>query len=118
MPNSIVNYDGSITSSPVQLVYPETVEDIQRILRDASRYPSPVRAMGSYHSLTPCASSDGTVLNMSRMSRVIEIDKDKSTFTAQAGLQFIEASKALRAAGLQFMTNIEIGNMTLGAAAC
>ena len=36
----------------------------------------------------------------------------------KAGLQFIEASKALRAQGLQFMTNIEIGNMTLGSAAC
>ncbi len=40
------------------------------------------------------------------------------TITAEAGLQFIEASRALRAQKLQFLTNIEIGNMTLGAAAC
>ncbi len=40
------------------------------------------------------------------------------TLTAEAGLQFIEASRALRAQKLQFLTNIEIGNMTLGAAAC
>jgi hypothetical protein len=118
MPNLIVNYDGSISTSPQQLVYPETVDEIQSILRDRARYPSPVRAIGSYHSLTPCGSSDGTILNMSRMNRIIEIDHDKSTFTAQAGLQFIDASKALRAHDLQFMTNIEIGNMTLGSAAC
>ena len=118
MSNSVVNYDGSITASPQQLVYPETAEDIQAVLRDPARYPSPVRAMGSYHSLTPCASSDGTILNMSRMNRVIRIDAADKTFGAQAGLQLIDASKALRAQGLQFMTNIEIGNMTIGSAAC
>ena len=118
MPEPIVNYDGSITTSPQQLVYPETVEEIQAVLRDSARYPSPVRAMGSYHSLTPCASSDGTIVNMSRMVRIIDIDSANLTFTAQAGLQIIEASKALRAQNLQLMTNIEIGNMTLGSAAC
>jgi len=118
MPKQIVNYDGSITASPQQLVYPENVEEIQSILRNQTAYPSPVRAVGSYHSLTPCASSDGTMVSLSRMTRVINIDPGNRTFTAQAGLQFVDASKALRAQDLQFMTNVEIGNMTLGSAAC
>ena len=118
MNHSISNYDGGITTSPRQLVYAETVEQIQAILKDAQRFPSPVRAMGSYHSLTPCASSDGTIVSMCRMNRILEIDPKAMTLTAQAGLQFIEASKALRAQNLQFITNIEIGNMTLGSAAC
>jgi hypothetical protein len=118
MAQTIVNYDGSIKSSPQQLVYPETVEQIQAVLRDSSRYPTPVRAKGSFHSLTPCAASDGSVLDMSRMNRVIKIDKNKKILTAQAGIQQIDAAKALRAQGLQFMLNIEIGNMTLGSAAC
>lgn len=118
MSSSVVNYDGSITASPQQLVYPRTVEDVRDVLRDPARYPSPVRPMGSYHSLTPCASSDGTILNMSQLNRVIRIDEAGQTFTAQAGMQFIDASKALREHDLQFVTNIEIGNMTLGSAAC
>jgi FAD/FMN-containing dehydrogenase len=118
MTNLVRNYDGGITASPTQLVSPRSVAEIQSILRDADRYPSPVRAMGSYHSLTPCASSDGTIISMSAMKRIVRIDEEKLTFTAEAGLQFIEASRALRARKLQFLTNIEIGNMTLGAAAC
>jgi FAD/FMN-containing dehydrogenase len=114
----VVNYDGSITASPQQLVYPQSVGEIQAILRDAEHYPSPIRAMGSYHSLTPCASSDGTIVNMSQMKNIIAIDTASSTFTAQAGLQMIEASRALREQNLQMMLNIEIGNMTLGSAAC
>ena len=58
MTHDVVNYDGGLTTTPQQLIYPKTVEDIQNVLRDADRYPVPVRAMGSYHSLTPCASSD------------------------------------------------------------
>ncbi len=118
MSNQVTNYDGSITASPQQLVYPQTVEDIQAILRDPVTYPSPVRAMGSYHSLTPCVSSDGTIINMSKMNQVVSIDSANLAFTAQAGMQIFEASDALRAQGLQMMLNIEIGNMTLGSAAC
>ncbi|HEX4810850.1 MAG TPA: FAD-binding oxidoreductase [Bryobacteraceae bacterium] len=118
MANVIANYDGSIATSPQQVVYPETVEEIQAVLRDPVRYPSPVRAMGSYHSLTPCASSNGTILKMSKMTRIINIDGAGKTFTAQAGLEIIDASKALRARDLQFILNIEIGNMTIGSAAC
>jgi hypothetical protein len=118
MANQVVNYDGSITASPQQLVYPQTVDEIQAILRDPISYPSPVRAMGNYHSLTPCASSDGTIVNLSKMAQVVAIDKTNLTFTAQAGMQIIDASKALRVQNLQMMLNIEIGNMTLGSAAC
>ena len=118
MANQVVNYDGSITASPQQLVYPKTVEEIQSILRDTVGFPGPVRAMGNYHSLTPCASSDGTIVNLSKMTQVVAIDSANLTFTAQAGMQIIEASKALRAQNLQMMLNIEIGNMTLGSAAC
>ena len=56
MAEQITNYDGSITASPKQAVNPESVETIRAVLRDTARYPGPVRAMGSYHSLTPCAS--------------------------------------------------------------
>src|SRR5262249_42009155 len=105
MANTVTNYDGSITSTPKQLIYPTTVQEIQAVLRDPLKYPSPVRAMGSYHSLTPCASSDATMVNMSRMTQVLSIDKERMTLTAQAGLQVVDAAEALRSQGLQLMTN-------------
>jgi FAD/FMN-containing dehydrogenase len=117
MPNSVTNYDGSITATPQQLVYPTTVEELQAVMRDPATYPSPVRAMGSYHSLTPCASSQGTIVNMQKMTQVVAIDKTKMTLTAQAGLQVVDAAAALRKENLQFHTNVEIGNMRLGSAA-
>lgn len=115
---TLTNYDGSISATPRQIVRPTTVAEIQAALKDRTKYPSPVRAMGSHHSLTPCAISEGTVIDMSRMTRVIQIDPARGTMTAEAGLQYIDAATALRKQKLQFHLNIEIGNMTLGSAAC
>ena len=118
MSKSITNYDGGIVTTPQQVVRPTTVETLQEIMRDTVKYPSPVRAMGSYHSLTPCASSTGTIVDMDGLNRVLRIDAEAMTITAQAGVQLVDAAAALRKLNLQFMLNIEIGNITLGSAAC
>jgi len=118
MSNSVSSYDGSIVSTPQELVRPESIEELQTILKQRDRYPSPVRAMGSFHSLTPCAASPGTIVDMKGLAKVVSIDAKNMTFTAQAGMQMIDAATALRALNLQFMLNIEIGNMTVGSAAC
>jgi hypothetical protein len=118
MPTKITNYDGGVITVPQKFVRPESIEELQAILRDTARFPSPVRAMGSFHSLTPCASSSGTIVSMSGLKKIQNIDAHNMTLTAQAGLQVMEAAEALRRHQLQFMLNIEIGNMTLGSAAC
>jgi FAD/FMN-containing dehydrogenase len=118
MPTSIRNYDGGIVSSPQVVARPTTVGELQEILRDRVKYPAPVRAMGSYHSLTPCASSTGTIVEMEGFNKVLRIDAEAMTVTAQAGAQLVTVAAALRKLNLQFMLNIEIGNITLGSAAC
>ncbi len=118
MTQTITNYDGGITTSPRTVVSPASVAELQAVLRDIERYPSPVRAMGSFHSLTPCPSSTGTVVRLSRMSRILTVDRQGLTVTAQAGIQLADAAAELREHGLQFHLNIEIGNATLGSLAC
>jgi FAD/FMN-containing dehydrogenase len=115
---TITNYDGGIVTTPQQHVHPKSVQELQEILRDRTKYPSPVRAMGSNHSLTPCAASTGTVVSMAGFTKIVKMDTAKKTLMAQGGLQLVDAAAALRKMGLQFMLNIEIGNITLGSAAC
>jgi FAD/FMN-containing dehydrogenase len=118
MPTSITNYDGGIVSTPQVVARPTTVDELQEILRDRVKYPGPVRAMGSNHSLTPCASSTGTIVDMDGFNKVLRIDTEAMTVTARAGAQLVDIAAALRKLNLQFMLNIEIGNITLGSAAC
>jgi FAD/FMN-containing dehydrogenase len=111
------NWFESITSSPRVIVEAQSVEDIVTIVRDRERYPSPVRAVGSNHSTTPCGVAEGgTLILMRNMDRILEIRDD--TVTVQAGALYIDVAQELRRHNLQFFVNLELGNLTIGTAAC
>jgi FAD/FMN-containing dehydrogenase len=111
------NWFGSITSFPSVVTEADTVQDIVAIVQDAEKYPGPVRAVGSNHSTTPCGVADnGTVVVMRKMNRILNISPD--TVTAEAGALYIDVAKELQKHNLQFYVNVEIGNLTIGSAAC
>ena len=85
MSSSITNYDGAIVTTPQVHVKPESIDELQEILRDTNKYRAPVRAMGSNHSLTPCVASTGTIIDMSRLKAIVKVDEQAMTFTAQGG---------------------------------
>jgi FAD/FMN-containing dehydrogenase len=113
---------------------PENEADVIRILRDPARYPSPVRPVGSRHSMTPCMSAMapdgtpahwGTLVDMTGLTRFsdgsslrIETRGGETTITVPAGRTFIDVAREVRERGLQFRVNPEIGPITMGAAAC
>lgn len=115
----VQNWEGSIHSRPTALVQPLTVDDVVRVVTDTATYPSPVRAQGSGHSTTECAVADeGTLLDMSKMDRILNIDTVNKTVTAEAGATYLKVARALRREELQFYVNIELGSLSCGSAAC
>src|SRR5215217_7113206 len=111
------NWFGSIVSFPSVVTEAENVQDIIAIVQNTEKYPSPVRAIGSNHSTTPCGVADnGTGVIMRKMNRVLDISAD--TVTAEAGALYIDVAKELQKHGLQFYVNVEIGNLTIGSTAC
>src|SRR5918998_3319852 len=70
--HEVRNWFGSIVSFPSVVAEPGNVQDIVAIVQDEERYPSPVRAVGSNHSTTPCGvADDGTVVVMREMDRIL-----------------------------------------------
>jgi FAD/FMN-containing dehydrogenase len=113
------NWKGTITYHARAVEVVDSVDDIVRIVKDRDRYPSPVRAAGSQHSKTHCIDAEqGTIVDVTRMNRILAIDSEALTITMQAGVLHIDAAKALEQRGLQFHVNIELGNMTVGSGAC
>lgn len=111
------NWFGNIVSFPSVVTEAENVQDMIAIVQDTEKYPSPVRAVGSNHSTTPCGVADnGTVVVMRKMNRILDIGDD--TVTAEAGALYIDVAKELQRHSLQFYVNVEIGNLTIGSAAC
>lgn len=118
MPDTTVtNWFGDLVTHPKVVVEANSVEDIVAVLTDPGRYPSPVRAVGSYHSCSPCGSADGgTIVKMSGMNRILNITPE--AVTVEAGALYIDIAKALEEKQLQFYVNTEIGNLSAGSAAC
>jgi FAD/FMN-containing dehydrogenase len=111
------NWFGNITSSPYVVVEAKNVQDIIAVMNDPVRYPSPVRAVGSNHSTTPCGVADhGTLIVLRHMNRILHIGPD--TVTAEAGALYIDVAKELQKHNLQFFVNTEIGSLSMGSAAC
>lgn len=117
MAEQMNNWGRSIVSYPEVVVDAQSAEDIIEILINKEKYPSPVRAVGSNHSTTRCATADGgTVVNMTQMNQILDFGSD--TVTTQAGALYIDVAKELEKRGLQFFVNVELGNLTMGSASC
>jgi len=59
---TVTNWFGNMVSHPQVVVDANSVDDIVRVLKDRRNYPSPVRAVGSNHSTSPCGVADGGTL--------------------------------------------------------
>ncbi len=114
---AINNWFGDLISHPKVVVEANSVDDIIPVLNNPDKYPSPVRAVGSNHSTTLCGVAEGgTVIQMSKMNRILNITSQ--TVTVQAGAIYINIAKELEKHGLQFYVNTEIGSLSAGSAAC
>jgi hypothetical protein len=73
--------------------------------------------VGSNHSTARCGIAEGgTLIKMAGMNRILDIGTD--TVTAQAGALYIDVALELRKRNLQFHVCTEIGNLSIGSAAC
>jgi len=116
------------------IAHPKSEGDLVAIMRDPERFPSPLRPIGSAHSMTPCIAAStpegvsrwGTLVDMSEMTKLrndqtmrIESRDGSTLVTVPAGRTFIEVAKELRElANLQLRVNTELGTLTIGAGAC
>jgi FAD/FMN-containing dehydrogenase len=117
----VANWFNDIQTYPLVIAYPTQPSHLQRIAQDSRTFPGPIRAVGSIHSTTACFEADtGTVVVMKHFNSIsVGVDADGSpTVTAGAGVRFFEVAEFLRKQGLQFYVNVEIGDLTMGAAAC
>ncbi|HXI99964.1 MAG TPA: FAD-binding protein, partial [Micropepsaceae bacterium] len=112
----VTNWFGDLVSHPKVIVDANSKEEIAAILKDKTKYPSPVRAVGSNHSTAPCGVAEGGTLIRMKMNRILRIDGD--SITVEAGARHIDMARELVKHNLQFYVNTEIGSLTAGSAAC
>ncbi|HSG65875.1 MAG TPA: FAD-binding oxidoreductase [Gammaproteobacteria bacterium] len=104
-------------AAPAQLMQPSSPSEIAAILRNHKHFPGPVRPMGFGSSTTRCLSApSGTLLDMSKMNRVLRLEKD--TVTVQPGISIRELAEILEGEGLELHGGFDLANRSVGGAVC
>lgn len=89
---------------PDVVVFPETIEEVQSILKFANIHKIPVIARGAGTNLVGACIplKGGIVINFTKMDKIIEINKTNMTATVQAGVVLGNLQNSVRELGLFF----------------
>ncbi len=101
----LYEYDGGLSKgTPGVVVFPQTTEQVSRIVRLARQTGVSITARGAGTGLSGgCISRDsGIVLSFSRMNRILEIDAANQRATVEPGVVNLELSAAVARHGLYF----------------
>ncbi len=92
------NWAGNQAMEPARVERPTSTEDVSRIVSAAGA--ARVKAIGSGHSFTGIGLTDGVLLSLDRMDRVLALDRAACQVTVQAGMLLHRLNDALHTAGL------------------
>lgn len=98
------NWARSVRAHPQRVLHPATTDEVVAAVLAAAREGLPVKAYGAGHSFTPIAATDGVLLRLDRMDRVLSVSDAAADGTAlvrvQAGISLHDLNPRLLAHGL------------------
>ncbi len=96
------NWAGDQVCRPAAIEQPGSVAEVAQAVERARAADHTVRVAGAGHSFTDAALTDGTLLSIERMRRVLNVDSASGLARVEAGISLNELSEALWARGLAF----------------
>jgi L-gulonolactone oxidase len=81
------NWAGDQRCAPTEIARPTSEEELAQAVAGAAARGLRVRAVGSGHSFTDIACTDGLMVDTSGMQRVIDLDPETGLVTVQAGIK-------------------------------
>lgn len=111
-----VNWAGNQACSPKESLRPAIEEEIVAAVERAQSSGSRIKAVGSGHSFTDVACTDGLMVSLERYSGVENYSLDPPTAIIRAGMTIEAAAASLYALGLAFSSLGDIGKQSLAGA--
>lgn len=110
------NWAGNQTARPLSVESPHDLADLGRIVEQAAGRGERVKVVGSGHSFTPAAVTDGRLVRIDRLSGIRSIDRDKGTVTVGAGTTLSDLNVLLANEGLAMPNLGDIAYQTVAGA--
>ncbi|MFE6624076.1 D-arabinono-1,4-lactone oxidase [Streptomyces sp. NPDC057740] len=110
------NWGGNISARPAREVTPASVEELAAEIRRAAEDGLPVKAVGSGHSFTSIAATDGVLIHPQLLTGIRNVDRDAMTVTVEAGTPLKRLNMALAREGLSLTNMGDIMEQTVSGA--
>ncbi|MGW6746502.1 D-arabinono-1,4-lactone oxidase [Streptomyces sp. NPDC055025] len=111
------NWAGNVTARPAREVSPASVEEVTGIVRRAAEEGLKVKPVGTGHSFTATAATDGVLVRPDLLTGIRDIDRDAGTVTVAAGTPLKRLNAALAREGLSLTNMGDIMEQTVAGAA-
>ncbi|MFG2954983.1 D-arabinono-1,4-lactone oxidase [Streptomyces sp. NPDC048291] len=110
------NWGGNVTVRPAREVVPASVDELAAAVRQAAEDGLKVKAVGSGHSFTSIAATDGVSIRPQLLTGIRGIDRKAMTVTVEAGTPLKRLNLALAREGLSLTNMGDIMEQTVSGA--
>lgn len=110
------NWGGNVAARPAREVAPASVEELAAAIRRAAEDGLKVKAVGSGHSFTSIAATDGVLIRPQLLTGIRHIDREAGTVTVEAGTPLKRLNVALAREGLSLANMGDIMEQTVSGA--
>jgi xylitol oxidase len=106
----VKNWAGNVTYATERVLRPRSVAEAQELIANAET----LRPLGTRHSFSRVADSDGLLLSTEHLNRIVELGD--GTVTVEAGIRYGELSTALHEEGLALPNLASLPHISVGGA--
>ena len=99
------NWAGNVAVRPVRDVAPASVDELRAAVRQAAEDGLSVKPIGSGHSFSDTAATEGVLIRPDRLTGIRTIDRNAGIVTVEAGTRLSDLNAALAQRGLS-LTNM------------
>jgi L-gulono-1,4-lactone dehydrogenase len=110
------NWAGDQSCSPAARARPQSNAELAAAVLGAAAQGHRVRVVGSGHSFSDIACTDGLMLSMDRLAGVLDVDRSAGLVRVQAGITIRELTRRLAAHGLALENLGDIDAQTVAGA--
>ncbi|MEV7441268.1 D-arabinono-1,4-lactone oxidase [Streptomyces sp. NPDC091204] len=110
------NWAGNVTATPARVVTPASVEELREAVRRAAEEGLRVKAVGTGHSFTAAAATDGVLVRPQALAGIRAVDRTAGTVTVEAGTTLRDLNRALAREGLSLTNMGDIMEQTVSGA--
>ncbi|MFI9568579.1 D-arabinono-1,4-lactone oxidase [Streptomyces rishiriensis] len=110
------NWGGNVVARPAREVTPASVDELAEAVRRAAEDGLKVKAVGTGHSFTSIAATDGVLIRPQLLTGIRKVDRDNMTVTVEAGTPLKRLNLALAREGLSLTNMGDIMEQTVSGA--